>query len=421
MAQGVKRSAPCKHLFELSRRLAASLAGRMPAGQYLVNLCENRLFFALGLAMAAIGGRKVLLPPSQSPGEMAGLINAHPGTFVLTDEWIGGRKLPDPLTTNEHTGETGKIPWNRLEVTAFTSGSTGTPQPWSRSWQVLSRCASAALTSLDLAEKRHAVISTTPPQHMYGLETAVVWPLVSFLTLTPERPFYPEDIRRATALCPLPVVLASTPLHLKTCLDSPGKWRNLALILSSTAPLDHALAGELEQAMGAPLVELYGSTETLSFAWRRPTRCQGWRPYEGVALACRDDRTRVTAPWLPAPVELPDRFQPLGEGLYQALGRGGDLVKIGGKRHSLAELNRILLSLEGVRDGCFYRTAHGRLGALVVTRRQRGEIRAALRRRLDEVFLPRPLLIVDRIPRNATGKVVKAELASLVEKLTRAP
>jgi acyl-coenzyme A synthetase/AMP-(fatty) acid ligase len=42
-------------------------------------------------------------------------------------------------------------------------------------------------------------------------------------------------------------------------------------------------------------------------------------------------------------------------------------------------------------------------------------IMQSLRASLDEVFLPRPLLIVDRIPRNAVGKVVRSELERLLE------
>jgi 3-hydroxymyristoyl/3-hydroxydecanoyl-(acyl carrier protein) dehydratase len=44
-----------------------------------------------------------------------------------------------------------------------------------------------------------------------------------------------------------------------------------------------------------------------------------------------------------------------------------------------------------------------------------------LRRRIDAVFLPRPLLLVDRLPRNATGKLPQQALASLVEKYAKAP
>ena len=42
---------------------------------------------------------------------------------------------------------------------------------------------------------------------------------------------------------------------------------------------------------------------------------------------------------------------------------------------------------------------------------------AALAERLDPVFLPRPLLMVDALPRNATGKLARAAVCELVERL----
>jgi acyl-coenzyme A synthetase/AMP-(fatty) acid ligase len=41
------------------------------------------------------------------------------------------------------------------------------------------------------------------------------------------------------------------------------------------------------------------------------------------------------------------------------------------------------------------------------------QVLAALAERLDPVFLPRPLLRVDRIPRNETGKVTRETLLAL--------
>ncbi len=418
----------------------ASLAKQLPEKNFQMNLCQNRVLFTLGLAAAAWRRQTVLLPPARSPAVLEDLQQDYRGTFILTDDWIQEQMPPSlhrpaskaggwtgnrtgnepesstPPSSRLSEGET-DAGLNSLELIAFTSGSTGTPQAWPRSWRMLRYCAGRALASLNLGQRSYAMIATTPPQHMYGLETSIVWPLCSNLLLTDERPFYPEDIRRAVKDCPFPVVLVSTPVHLRACLNSPGTWHNLAAILSSTSPLDSETAFELEEITGAPVLELYGSTETLSFAWRCPSREKDWRPYQGVTLACHDDHTVLDAPWLADPVALPDLFQPNNEGHFRSLGRRGDLIKIAGKRHSLAELNRILLSIDGIHDGCFYQTDHGRLGALVVSNRGKDEIRLVLRQHVDEVFLPRPLHFVNEIPRNDSGKIVRSELKSLLENL----
>ena len=101
------------------------------------------------------------------------------------------------------------------------------------------------------------------------------------------------------------------------------------------------------------------------------------------------------------------------------------MVKIAGKRASLEALNRQLLGVRGVRDGVFFlpeargaRTA--RLAALVVAPGCAArDILAALRGRIDAVFLPRPLLIVDALPRNATGKLTREALLALARSAAR--
>jgi acyl-coenzyme A synthetase/AMP-(fatty) acid ligase len=40
-------------------------------------------------------------------------------------------------------------------------------------------------------------------------------------------------------------------------------------------------------------------------------------------------------------------------------------------------------------------------------------LQAALRQRIDRVFLPRPLVFVDALPRNSTGKLLRATLQDL--------
>jgi len=404
----------------IQERVFQAVAASLEQVQYLINLCENRHLFTLGLFAGAMRGQVNLLPPARSSRVLEDLRARYPSSQVITDAWISERMDEFPISSAPSLHA--KIPApdpEALQLIAFTSGSTGQPTAWKRSWAVMKLCASLALEALQLQGRPWAVVATTPPQHMYGLETSIVWPLCSDLSLTDRRPFYPEDIRRQVQASSLPVVLVSTPLHLKACLDSAGQWRNLAVIISSTAPLDPALAMALEEASGVPVLELYGSTETLSFAWRRPARQELWYSYRGVELACRENETLVTAPWLSQPVVLADRFEPAGENKYKALGRHSDLIKIAGKRHSLAELNRLLTSIDGIDDGCCFITRHGRVAALVVSRLDKSDIRRHLKPHLDEVFLPRPIHHVSHIPRNDSGKIIQAELQRLLASFVR--
>jgi acyl-coenzyme A synthetase/AMP-(fatty) acid ligase len=121
-------------------------------------------------------------------------------------------------------------------------------------------------------------------QHMYGLETSLFWVLFSQMTLHNSRPFYPEDIRHTLQDLSSQSVLVSTPRHLKSCSQTQDKWHALQFILSSTAPMDVVLAEQIEQKLHAPVFELFGSTETLSFASRRATLSEKWQPYATIQL-----------------------------------------------------------------------------------------------------------------------------------------
>ena len=57
-------------------------------------------------------------------------------------------------------------------------------------------------------------------------------------------------------------MLITTPVHLRTVLADDLELPPLDLIVSATAPLSQELAREAERRFGAPLLEIYGSTET---------------------------------------------------------------------------------------------------------------------------------------------------------------
>jgi acyl-coenzyme A synthetase/AMP-(fatty) acid ligase len=98
---------------------------------------------------------------------------------------------------------------------------------------------------------------------------------------------------------------------------------------------------------------------------------------------------------------------------------------VAGKRASLAGLNAQLLAIPGVVDGAFVvpeddGTGVRRLAAFVVAPSLNSRrLLEELRRRVDPAFLPRPLRLVARLPRNATGKLTAEDLGTLAVKRAR--
>jgi hypothetical protein len=124
---------------------------------------------------------------------------------------------------------------------------------------------------------------------------------------------------------------------------------------------------------------------------------------------------------LPAPVPLPDLIETHGDE-FTLLGRAGDMVKVAGKRASLQELTRQLLSVAGVEDAVVFvpdeptsdetrPDAERRPAALVVAPHlDAAIILDALRGIMDPVFVPRPLVKLESLPRNELGKLPREAL-----------
>jgi acyl-coenzyme A synthetase/AMP-(fatty) acid ligase len=174
-------------------------------------------------------------------------------------------------------------------------------------------------------------------------------------------------------------------------------------------PLDPALAEAVEAGTGAQVLEIYGSTEAGCIATRRPTAGPTWRLAADLELEVRADGAAVLlGDRLGGALALRDRIARTAGG-FELSGRDTDLVKVAGKRTSLEALNAVLREIDGVADGVFIDGAaigQRRLAAVVVAPGLSSErIREALATRIDAAFLPRPLVLVDALPRDANGKL----------------
>ena len=401
-----------------------ALAARLPAAQAAVNLCEDRYAFLVAFASLLVRGQTNLLPPSRAAHAIDGVLAAHPGSYALGDVPLD----PAPpqylhFATDFETPSAGApvlIAGETAAAIGYTSGSTGVPRANPKHWQKLAISSGhndALLRAL--AGGDYQVVATVPPQHMYGLEFSVLLPLFGHAAIHAGRPFFAADIAAALAELPEPRILVTTPVHLRALLDSNQPLPVFSGIVSSTAPLPPELARDAEARFGAPVQEVFGSTETCVIAHRRTARADAWTPYAGVTLHPQPDGTRVEAPQLLQPTVLADIVELDGDGLFRVRGRNTDLLEIAGKRASLGDLTHKLLAVPGVQDGVVFQMddtdAMGvrRIAALAVAPGlDAGAILDALRCEIDPVFLPRPLKLVDALPRSETGKLPRAELLS---------
>lgn len=402
-----------------------TLSDRLPEGS-VINLCERRAHFLIGFMAALLAGRTTLLPPARTEQAIAETRAAHGASAVVDDRqidacWQDVQALADPGIQADALARLAAVDPDFVAAVGYTSGSTGRPSANAKTWRTFTACTQQNLTLLQNLAPAFTVLATVPSQHMYGMELAVLLPLLGTVAVSDARPLFPQDLAEALADIAEPCVLVTTPVHLRAFVAAGIAYPPLAGIVSATAPLSTELARAAEDVFRAPLFEAFGSTETCIIGHRRPARDPRWQLMPGLALVPDPLGTRVSAPYFDAPILLQDRLRALPKDRFQVEGRSQDMIEIAGKRASLGDITARLLAIPGVRDAAAVQSPQPdtvgvqRVYAIVVAPDVDDEaILAELRRGLDPAFLPRRIVRVERLPRNETGKLRRADLLTLL-------
>lgn len=409
---------------------ASLLATDLPDVPFAINLCSSRSTFMIGLLAAIERDQVTLLPPSRTSGVIAEFKQRFPESCILTDEEAGefdgtvirveeGGHPPEPRAWGSRPAP------DRTVIVAFTSGSTGEASGHEKTWGSVETGAWLAAERFGL-DQTTGIVATVPPQHMYGLETSIFYPLICGCSVHAGRPMFPVEIREAIEQVATPKrLLVTTPVHLKSLVKSRLRWPGIDAVISATAPLGVDLAREVEDQLDAPVHEIYGCTEAGSIASRRTVDTDVWTLYRGVEFSATDTdgRPMVHGGHVIEPTPLADRLDLIDRTRFRLLGRSADQVSIAGKRASLGDLNKRLLAIDGVEDGAF--VARGsdadgevkRLGCLFVSATlDERQVIEALRGDIDPAFLPRPIRRVAELPRNELGKLPRRQLLALLDR-----
>ncbi len=403
-----------------------ALAAQLPTGQHLLNVCQDRYRFTVGFAAGLISGKTSLQPASQSAETLRQIQRSCPDVFCLCDDDFETLDLPRldfPVIAPVNAEKVTKIPLvpaGQIAACLFTSGSTGLPAPHGKTWGRLVKNGRAEASRLGLLAQSHSVVGTVPAQHSYGFESTVLLALHGNSPFWSGRPFYPQDIVGALNAVPPPRLLVTTPFHLAALLEAGLELPAVDLLLSATAPLSGELASKAERRCQAPLYEIYGSTESGQLASRRTTAGPSWELLADVGLDQADELTTAFGGHVEGRVALSDIIEILDDRHFLLHGRHADVVNIAGKRTSLAYLNHQIAAIPGIVDAAFFLPDEEdidgvtRLAAFVVAPGlSNRQLIAALRLRVDPIFLPRPLVLLDKLPRNSTGKLPRTQLQAL--------
>ncbi|MEL0585699.1 MAG: AMP-binding protein [Candidatus Thiodiazotropha sp. (ex. Lucinoma kazani)] len=325
----------------------AYLVKYLPRQQYQTNLCENRYKFLVGLLAALTLNQIVLLPPNRAKLEIENIEKQHGPSYRLVDnpQDIDGDNyyLYDQLSescTNSQSESRISFPTHQTAIKLYTSGTTGTPISHVKTWGMLYK--GALLTGKRMGlHKIHsfAALATVPPQHMYGLEASIMLPVVWNGIITSWKPFMPEDISDYAAELSYPLILATTPLHISSCVKVKLRITNVIKIVSATAPFSQTLAKQIRNLFSAEINEIYGTTETGAIATRNTAETDTWTLLPGMVIQPAHDSFLVDIPHYDIPIMLHDRLEIVDDSNFNLLGRNSDMIKIAGKRASLGPVN----------------------------------------------------------------------------------
>ena len=418
---------------QLARAMARHAGAGQPGARWA--LCfDDSLLFTQALLACALGGYQAILPGHQRLAGLQALQAQFDG--LLTDGELPGAALAVPqlrlpllVADDEREADGAALPPERLDLTLFSSGSTGEPKAIPKAWPQLEAelRVQMALWGERLVDTR--VLASVSHQHIYGLLFRILLPLALGRPFDRRSIDYPEQLALQTA----PWALIASPAFLSR-LDPAIPAAGCRLIVSSGGPLQPGDAHQAKLLLGQLPVEIFGSSETGGIGWRQRHQVQTpWTTLPGVEVRVGPDQCLLLrSPFLPTAewLDCADRILMTGAG-FELLGRQDRVVKLEEKRISLDEVEARLQALVEVESAAVLPLLQGQrqiLGAVLVLSEAGASrwaelgpgrfllaLRQQLRPWLEPVALPRSVRRVEQMPVNAQGKRPWPQLKELFD------
>src|SRR5262249_27990951 len=284
------------------------------------------------------------------------------------------------------------------------------------------------------------VLATLPLAHSFGLNGALLAPLLVGATVVLVERFAPDRVVDAIRLHRV-TVFPGVATMFRRLLDAPelADGGSVRIAVCGAAPCPWELADRWRCRTGVRIVRGYGMTELfrpISYQAANPTESPdsiGW-PVPGVEIRIVDDELWIKSPsamdaYLNAPEEtrevLVDGWFRTGDlatinadGLVTIVGRKRERILRGGYSVFPPEVEAVLLAHPAVAEAAVLGMPHPELGedvaAFVALRPDSAttpdDLIAHCRERLAAFKYPRRLIVVDALPKSPTGKILKSKL-----------
>lgn len=456
---------------------ALEVRGVKPGDRVAVQVEKSVPALVLYLACLRAGAVYLPLNTAYTPAELAYFVGDAEPALIICDPvrqedvaGFAGRAAVDTMDRagggtfaalageQSHAFPTAVVEADDLAAILYTSGTTG------RSKGAMLTHGNLVSNAVTLREawqftSADVLIHALPIYHVHGLFVATNVVLLSDASMLFCARFDADEVLR---LMPRATALMGVPTFYTRLLGQPGLTADatarMRVFISGSAPLLAETHRAWRERTGHALLERYGMTET---------GMNTSNPYEGdriagtVGFPLPEVELRVMDPETSAELELgevgmievrgpnvfkgywrmpekteaeirPDGFFITGDlgriderGYVHIVGRGKDLVITGGFNVYPKEIETEIDAVPGVQESAVIGLPHPDYGegvtAIVV--RQPGAkiddaaILAAIETRLAKFKLPKRVLFVDDLPRNAMGKVQKNVLRERYEEL----
>ncbi|PJN22016.1 acyl-CoA synthetase [Kitasatospora sp. CB02891] len=436
-------------------RAAGAIAERAAGAPALAVLARPEPETVAAVVGGLLAGVPVVpLPPDSGPVERAHILRDSGATLLAgtrpPEDAEGLTVLPVRLT-DRASGQWRPVAEDpdRTAFVLYTSGTTGAP----KGALIPHRAVAAGLDGLADAWQWNAddtLVHGLPLFHVHGLVLGVLGALRTGSRLV--HTGRPTPAGYAAARGSLYFGVPTVWSRIAADADAARELAAARLLVSGSAPLPVPVFEQLRRLTGQAPAERYGMTETLITV---ATRADGERRPGAVGVPLPGVRTRLIGEdgqqlphdgesvgdlqlqgptlfdgYLGRPDATADSFTADGwfrtgdvavvepDGFHRIVGRASvDLIKSGGYRIGAGEVEAALRDHPGVLDAAVVGAPDHDLGQVVVayvvaqgedlTERQLVDFVA---QRLSVHKRPRRVVLVDDLPRNAMGKVLKKQL-----------
>jgi fatty-acyl-CoA synthase len=466
-----------EELDEHSNAIANAWRGKgLEPGEGVAILARNHRGFLEAVFAAAKCGARIILLNTSFAGPQIREVAEREGTDLLVydDEysdtlegiddpprgrfraWVD-EAADDTLDALIEGGDTSgpPKPGTAAKITILTSGTTGTPKGAPRSTPKSLGLIGGLLSKVPFKAEETTELCV-PMFHALGFAQALVG-IGLGSTLVIRRRFDPEttldslEEHRATAMVMVPVMLQRT-IELGEDEINKRDLSSLRIIFLSGSRLAPELAKKAMKAFGPVVYNLYGSTEISYATIATPEDIKDdpstvGKVVRGSVVKILDDDGNEVPPGEGGKIFVGNLSQFEGytgggskkevgglmssgdlghfdeKGRLYVDGRDDEMIVSGGENVFPAEVEELLSSHEDIADaaaiGVDDEKFGQRLRAFVVLRDgaklSEDHVKSYVKENLANYKVPREVVFVDELPRNATGKVLKRELAEKVE------